>query len=190
VGVFFRGIEGTRTLDDPYFYPIYEEAQALDLPITIHTGAGCPAFTAVMDIDRNTSFPALRSLPIFAFRDLVHHRIPEQFPRLRFGFIEAGATWVPYVLHNLRRQFHVADDRWGPRYFADSRIFIACEANEDIPYLMQYIGEDNLIIGSDYGHNDPSEERELVKAMHERGDLAPRVLDKIFGANPARLYGL
>jgi uncharacterized protein len=190
VGVFLRGVERDRTLDDPYFFPIYEEAQALDLPITIHTGAGCPAWTAVMDIDRNTSFPQIRVLPILAFRDLLHHRIPEQFPRLRFGFIEAGASWVPYVLHNLKRQFRVEDDRWGPRYFAENRIFIACEANEDLPYLMQYIGEDQLIIGSDYGHNDPSEEAQLVATMHARGDLSIRTLDKIFGDNPARLYGL
>jgi predicted TIM-barrel fold metal-dependent hydrolase len=60
----------------------------------------------------------------------------------------------------------------------------------DIPYLMQYVGEDQLIIGSDYGHNDPSEEAQLVATMHARGDLSTRALDKIFGDNPARLYGL
>src|SRR5438876_2359698 len=27
-GVFFRGIEGDRTLDDPYFFPVYREAEA------------------------------------------------------------------------------------------------------------------------------------------------------------------
>ena len=26
VGVLFRGVEGNRTLDDPYFFPLYEEA--------------------------------------------------------------------------------------------------------------------------------------------------------------------
>ena len=100
---------------------------------------------------------------------LVANHIPEQFPRLRFGFIEAGASWVPYVLHNLKRQFRVEDDHWGPRYFAENRIFIACEANEDLPYLMQYIGEDQLIIGSDYGHNDPSEEAQLVATIGWHG---------------------
>ena len=28
-GIFFRGIEGDRTLDDPYFFPVYEEAESL-----------------------------------------------------------------------------------------------------------------------------------------------------------------
>src|SRR5579884_1955041 len=42
VGVFTRGIERDRTMDDPSFFPLYEEAQKLDLPICIHTAAGCP----------------------------------------------------------------------------------------------------------------------------------------------------
>jgi hypothetical protein len=32
----------------------------------------------------------------------------------------------------------------------------ACEADEDIPYLGEFIGDDHLMIGSDYGHNDPA----------------------------------
>ena len=43
-GVFFRGIEGNLTLDNPYFFPVYQEASKLDLPICIHQGSGCPTF--------------------------------------------------------------------------------------------------------------------------------------------------
>jgi hypothetical protein len=32
-------------------------------------------------------------------------------------------------------------------------LYISCESDEDLPYLMDYIGEDNLITGSDYGHH-------------------------------------
>ena len=40
VGVFFRGIEGNYTLDNPYFFPVYQAAMDVDLPICIHTGSG------------------------------------------------------------------------------------------------------------------------------------------------------
>jgi len=99
VGVFFRGIERDRTLDDPYFFPLYQEAARLDMPICVHTGAGCPAFTAIFDVTRSHTFPHTRTLPLMAFRNLVANKVPELFPDLRFGFIEAGASWVPYVLH-------------------------------------------------------------------------------------------
>jgi len=190
VGVFIRGVERDRTLDDPYFFPIYEEAQALDLPICIHTGAGCPAITAIFDVTRNSSFPHIRMQPLIAFRDIVANRIPEQFPRLRFGFVEAGASWVPYVLHAVKRLLKDDPARYGPDLFERYRLYIACEADEDIPYLTQIIGEDHLLIGSDYGHNDPSEEPELVKVMRAREDVPSGVTDKIFGANAQRFYGL
>ena len=41
---------------------------------------------------------------IHAFHSLILHGIPAKFPKLRFGFIEAGASWVPFVLYDLRRR--------------------------------------------------------------------------------------
>ncbi|HEX6176531.1 MAG TPA: amidohydrolase family protein, partial [Candidatus Binatia bacterium] len=82
VGVFFRGIEGYRTLDNPYFNPIYRAASDTDLPVLIHTGAGCPLFLNLFDVERNHTFGHSRVQPLFAFRDLIANKIPEQFPRL------------------------------------------------------------------------------------------------------------
>lgn len=189
-GVFFRGIERDRTLDDPYFFPIYEEASRLDLPICIHTAAGCPAFTNVFNLERNDTFAFIRLLPLIAFRDIVANRIPEQFPRLRFGFIEAAASWVPYLCHTLRRSLREDRAGWGPRLFEDYRLYIACEVDEDIPYLLRFIGEDHLITGSDYGHTDPSTERELVATLRRREDLPGRVVDKILDDNARSFYNL
>src|SRR5688500_263855 len=56
VGLFFRGIERDRTLDDPYFFPIYAEAERLDLPICIHTGSGSPAISQVFTFERSSAF--------------------------------------------------------------------------------------------------------------------------------------
>jgi len=190
VGVFLRGVEGERTLDDPYFFPIYEEASALDLPICIHTGGGCPAITKIFDVTRNASMPQTRMLPLIAFRDLIANDIPTKFPRLRFGIIEAGASWLPYVLHSLKRWFRDGGGGRSPGFFRENRLYVAVEADEDVPYLMQYLGEDNVLIGSDYGHNDPSEEPQLVATMQARGDLSEATLERIMVDNPARFYGL
>src|SRR4051812_4583209 len=37
-GVHFRGVEQGYFLDNPYFYPLYEQAQDLDLVIVVHIG--------------------------------------------------------------------------------------------------------------------------------------------------------
>lgn len=191
VGLFFRGIEKDLNLDDPYFFPIYQSAMEHDLPICIHTGMGSPILSSLFYVERHSAFGHGRVPPLIAFRNLVANKIPEQFPTLKFGFLEASAGWVPFVLHALKRQIqqrggHFSENDLFKRY----RIYIACEADEDIAYLSRCIGEDNMITGSDYGHNDPSEERELVKTMKSREDVPAFITDKILSDNPKRFYGL
>jgi predicted TIM-barrel fold metal-dependent hydrolase len=199
VGVFFRGVEGDRSLAEPYFTPVYEAANRLHMAICIHTGAGSPQVTSVFDRSVSHNLPHVRSLPLFAFRDLVAHKIPERFPNLRLGFIEAAASWVPYVLHHLQRSSRVgnrsaanADEslEWGPKLFRDYRLYVAVETDEDLPYLVQHIGEDNMIIGSDYGHQDQSRDEGMVGIMRKRKDMPPALIEKILCENPRRLYGL
>jgi predicted TIM-barrel fold metal-dependent hydrolase len=191
VGVFFRGMEGNLTLDNPYFEPIYAQAEKLNLTLCIHTGSGSRHLMQLFDVERNHTFAHNRVLPVVAFRDLVANRIPEQFPKLRFGFIEAAASWVPYIWHVLRRSVRPDFKTKNPQdLFHEYRFWIACEADEELPHLLRYIGEDHIVIGSDYGHNDPSKEPEFVKNMRAREDVAPNVTEKILSDNARRLYGL
>ena len=191
VGLFFRGIEGRLTLDHPYFFPIYEEANRLDLPICIHTGSGAPSLLALFDTERNSTFAHNRILPLIAFRDLVANKIPELFPGLRFGFIEASAGWIPYLIHVLRRLLR---EKWkyasSAELFREYRLYVACEADEDIPYIVKHAGEDHILIGSDYGHNDPSKEPQLVATMRARKDVPSDIIEKILGENARRFYSL
>jgi predicted TIM-barrel fold metal-dependent hydrolase len=191
VGIFFRGLEKDRNLDDPYFFPIYQAAMDHDMTICIHTGAGSPVMSSLFNVDRHSVFCHGRLLPLIAFRNLVANRIPELFPALKFGFVEASAGWIPFLLHALRRQ---SRDRWtelsSPLLFEKYRFYVACEADEDIDYLTRYVGEDHLIIGSDYGHNDPSEEGDLVRTIRSREDIPAHIADKILSDNPKRFYGI
>ena len=67
LGLFFRGLERDLNLDDPHFFPIYEEARKLDLSICIHTGAGAPTISNLFDLERHSVFAQGRLLPIIAF---------------------------------------------------------------------------------------------------------------------------
>jgi len=193
VGVFFRGIEGNLTLDNPYFFPVYQTAMENDLPICIHTGSGTPAVTAMFDLERNRQWSHSGFPPLHAFRDLVLNQIPEMFSRLRFGFIEASASWIPFLIHKLRRD---NTRRWKPSWksavdlFEDCRFFVACEADEDINYLAQYAGAGHLLTGSDYGHNDPAEQVHLITSMRSREDIPASLTEKILCENPRRFYAL
>jgi predicted TIM-barrel fold metal-dependent hydrolase len=191
VGVFFRGIEGEHTLDDPYLFPVYEEAQKQNLSICVHTGCGVKEVLEMFELARNHTFGHTRVMPLLGFRDLVANKIPEKFPSLRFGFIEAAAGWAPFLIHILRR---LLKENWqhgtSADLFRDYRLYIACEADEDIPYIAKYTGADHLLIGSDYPHSDPSREDQFVNVLNTREDLSPPVRQKILYDNPRAFYGL
>ena len=129
------------------------------------------------DLERNRQWSHSAILPLFAFNDIVNNRIPEKFPKLRIGFIEAYATWVPYLLHSFKRQFR---EQWKfpstQDLFREFRIFIACETSENLPVIVDCIGEDNLVIGSDYGHNDPFEQRNLLPTLKSLTSIPKRVV--------------
>lgn len=191
VGIFFRGIEGEHTLDSPYLFPIYEEAQRHNLAICVHTGCGVKEVLEMFDLARNHTFGHTRVMPLLAFRDIVANKIPEQFPGLRFGFIEAAAGWAPFLVHILRR---LLKDKWkhgaSADLFREYRLYIACEADEDIPYIAKYTGEEHLLIGSDYPHSDPSREDQFVNVLNHREDLTPALREKIMYDNPRAFYAL
>jgi predicted TIM-barrel fold metal-dependent hydrolase len=56
--------------------------------------------------------------------------------------------------------------------------------------ILPYAGEDNLVIGTDYGHSDSSTEIEALRLLKQDGKVPARVIDKILGDNPRALYGL
>ena len=191
VGIFFRGIEGDYTLDHPYLFPVYEEAQKNQLAICIHTGCGVKAILEMFELARNHTFGHTRVMPLLGFRDLVANKIPEQFPDLKFGFIEAAAGWVPFLMHIVRRllkdKFRFASSA---ELFREYRLYVACEADEDIRYLAKCMGEDHLLIGSDYPHSDPSREDQFVNAINVRSDISPELKQKLLYENPRAFYGL
>ena len=199
-GVFFRGIEMDRTLDDPYFFPVYAEAQSLDLAICIHQGQGAPALNNLVDIQRSHTFTHGRLPPLTAFRNIVANKIPEQFPDLRFGFIETGASWIPFVFHQLSGTVRADSSFWGPRLFEEYCIWVSYVLGEDLPYLLNYVGEDHIVVGTDYGHHtpgtkdrlaaDPSAQINMVSELQSRSEPSQRTIEKLLVDSPLALYGV
>jgi predicted TIM-barrel fold metal-dependent hydrolase len=187
-GVFMRGLEGDRCLNDPYFYPLYEEAGKLDLPICVHSANG--SMTVHDFFSDESGFCKFKLAVVGAFHSLVFDGIPERFPRLKIGIIEVGAQWLPYAVHDLARRCARRGRQIEKRLLRENHIYVACQTDDDLPYILQYADEDNLVIGSDYGHADNASELSALKRLKESNEVRPHVIDKILCFNPARLYGL
>ncbi|MFQ5684447.1 MAG: amidohydrolase family protein [Candidatus Binatia bacterium] len=187
-GVFMRGLEGDRPLSDPYFFPLYEEAMKLDMPICIHSATG--SFTVHDFFINDPGFCKFKLAVVGAFHALVYDGIPHRFPKLRIGIIEVGAQWVPYAVHDLVRRYARKGKRLDKHVLKAHRIYVTCQTDDDLAYILEYAEEDNLVIGSDYGHADNASELSALRHLRDKGEVAPQVIDKILCANPARFYGL
>jgi uncharacterized protein len=189
--VYMRSIESGRLLHDPYFDPIYERAAALDMAIGVHIANGNPWMLDLLG-QRNSggAFWKFRLATVGAFHSVIISGLPERFPTLRMGFLEASAQWLPYVLKDLRRRLAAQGKSMPENPLQAYRLYVSCQTDDDVGYLLGYAGEDNLVIGTDYGHNDQSTEIEALRNLRASGDLDERAYRKITDDNPRALYGL
>jgi len=190
--VMMRPVEGQRLLADPYFYPIYDEAQKLDMPIAIHIANGNAWLNDLYShpVRIASTFHRFRIPTVGAFNDIIMSEIHDVFPRLRFGFIEASAQWLPWVMHEARNRFKTLGRTWPENPFRTLGMYVTCENSDDIPYIVREAGEDCLVIGTDYGHTDTSSDVDAIKIFKDRPDVSPEVKQKILSDNARALYGL
>jgi len=187
-GIFLRGLECNRAVGDPMFEPLYALAGELDLPICMHSGNGSVTHHDFFETD--TTFTKFKLAVVGAFHTLIEKKLPQRFPDVRWGFIEVSAQWVPYVLCDLEDRFRRNGWDWYENPLKENHMYVACENTDDLPYVLRYTGEDNLVIGTDYGHHDPSAEVMAVHLLNQDNRLGPGVAEKILQTNARALYGL
>jgi predicted TIM-barrel fold metal-dependent hydrolase len=192
VAVCMRPVEGNRLLVDPYFYPIYQEAEQLDLPIAVHIANGNPP---MLDLFRSPyqqggGFAAFRIPTVMACQQVLTSELPQQFPRLRWGFIEASAQWVPWVVADAKERYAVAGRPILERPLEACRVYVTCQTNDDLPFVLKHAGEDQIVIGTDYGHFDASSELDAITILKNSKEIPEPTIAKIVETNPKALYGL
>ena len=191
-GIYKRGFDLDRKITDAHFFPVYEEAAALDLPLCIHTGHPLPG----SEWDRG--FPI-----IYSFTALVSSGLPKKFPGLRFGLIESGASWIPYAISQLgavKRQSLRGQRTRSPRLyelepeiFRANRIYVTIDPIDDVESLLRFGTEDNLMIGTEYSHTDISANLsglDEVRSWIDEGRITKTHGHKILETNPQAFYGL
>lgn len=188
-----------RLLCDPAYERFWTICEEMGIAVSLHESTHSRLPTAGAD-RFNTRF-ALHACShpmeqMMALLALLEGGVLERHPKLRVGFLESGCGWLPYWLWRLDREYEelrweVADNvKMKPSEYFRRQCFIAIEPSE--PYLAQLIeliGSDNLIFGSDYPHMDhkPDVVAEVV-ALQEQ--LPKETVHKILWNNPVRFYGL
>jgi predicted TIM-barrel fold metal-dependent hydrolase len=187
-GIFMRGLECERALGAAYFHPLWQIAGDLDLPVCIHSANG--SFWHHDFFGDDTTFTKFKLAVVGAFHTLLEKEIPKKFPRVRWGFVEVSAQWVPYVLNDLADRCRRQGKSFPPAALTANNMWVACENTDDLPYVLNCAGEDCLMIGTDYGHHDPSTELDAIHLLRRDQRIAPGAVKKILEINPRNFYGL
>ncbi len=190
VAVCLRPFETERHLVDPYFYPIYEEATRLNMAMAIHIANGSPQLLEQFRprYDKMGGFAQFRVPTVVTCLSLMMSEIPRVFPALRWGFIESSAQWVPWVVNEAVRRSGRSDFPKNP--LKEFKIYITAQTDDDFPFVLKYAGEDNIVIGTDYGHTDASSQVDAISIFRGNNEIDERAKRKILDDNPRALYAM
>jgi predicted TIM-barrel fold metal-dependent hydrolase len=186
-----------KNLGSPEFYPLYEEAQRLNTPVAVHAFGGDEAGSEIFDqfICLHTTghpFPVLRQLTAMVFGG-----IPEMFPKLKIGYLEAGCGWIPYWAERMDEEWEKRGQREAPlckkkpsEYLYGENVYYGCEPEEKMMgYIVNEIGSKTLMYASDYPHWDMTWPESAV-IVWRREDLSTEAKKDILMNNAKRFYNL
>jgi uncharacterized protein len=189
-----------RHMGDPYFFPIYAEAERLNVPICVHMFLGRygSEATGTMRVDKffyshlfGHAFEQMIALSVVMGEGLL-----ERFPKLRFVFLESGCGWLPYWFYRLDEHYEVLGNQVPALHTTPSKLlergqlYFSCEADETaLAHVIETIGDDWIVFASDYSHFDsrfPGASEPIV----ENQKLSGASKRKILNDNARRLYPL
>jgi predicted TIM-barrel fold metal-dependent hydrolase len=180
------------------YWPIYRAAVEHGLPVGIHvfgysgypvTNTGWASYYIEEMAEHGTACSALLT-------SMVMEGLFEEFRELRIVMIEAGFAWLPSLgwrLDKLWRQMRdeVPHLRRAPSEYLREHVWISTQPMEEpeqrafLGDIVDWIGEDRILIASDYPHWDFDDPRFAFPPT-----LGEQRRRKILGANGAALYGL
>lgn len=195
-----------RNLDAYELYPFWEAVSDLDLACMVHNytqGHRGNMF------DHRTSYPMVGTERYHRMHigtyigfgldytiscaALTIGGVLDRFPKLRFAFFEAGASWMAHAMHGADRSFYIeracsrTDTR--PSELILQHCMTAVESIEPLEQLVAAYGAKNYLIGTDFPHPEfqrlPNEYTDITNSK-----LSTEDQNNILGGNLARFLKL
>jgi predicted TIM-barrel fold metal-dependent hydrolase len=191
-GAMIHGLTHGAFIDEPRFWPIFERAQALDVPIYLHPAIPHPAVTEVYYKQHPALIRGAWGFTVecatSAIR-LVVSGIFDKYPKLRIILGHLGET-IPF--HLWRTDKVLTRDLKMKRRFREyfcEHFWITTSGNFSHPALLccvMEMGADRIIFSIDWPYSSNVEGREFI----DTAPLSREDKDKILRHNAARLLRL
>jgi len=188
-------IDGVRP-GEPHFDPIWRLCEDAGLAACLHVvvrfAGGEGAFG---------SWHATRPGPVFSFgmgatgqlvpalAAMVTDGLFERFPRLKMVSVEAGCGYAAYLMDRLDEKFDVLRPLKPSDYIRRNCWFVAEPEERTVGAMLDLVGEDRILWGSDYPHIDSTlEAPNLIR--RSLADLSPQRQAAVLGENARGVFGL
>ncbi len=206
VTFFMKNSHEDKSADSEHFFPLYEAAEGMNVPLSVHIPHGAKkiiADTYHYDYVKGHAIHPFSSM--LSVMDVLYGGVMDRFEKLRIGFMEGQVGWIPWWLWRLDEQLEEFGTRPGlelglkkqpSEYIEEGRLFFSCDPEEK--YLAFAANtrvadnttcEDYILWASDYPHSDgifPG----AVTTFLDQEELTEQQKDKILRDNPrAFLYG-
>ncbi|MBN8290984.1 amidohydrolase [Rhodobacter sp. NTK016B] len=172
------------------YWPIFEAAEALGLPISMHsaafgarsnTGTGWTSFY----IEEHFAFSHGAQA---ALASMIFGGVFDRFPKLKLILVEGGFGWLPPTVWRMEREFdryrtELPDLKRRPAEYVRDHLWLTTQPVEEPPKssqlsdLIDWIGIDRLLFSTDYPHWDfdhpdyafrvPLTPEQRAKLMHD-----------------------
>jgi len=190
---------GPRNLDDPVFFPYYEAAQALDVPLMCHPNS-VGELTNRFDNFFKLHIMGRPTNCTTALVALVAGGVFERFPKLRVVFFECSTEWMLYWMHRMDDDYEWASEfaqqtggialKMLPSEYIKRNCYVTCEADERyLANAVAELGAGRICMATDYPHFD-SKFPETVSSIQARSDLSARDKEMILGGTAVELLRL
>jgi predicted TIM-barrel fold metal-dependent hydrolase len=189
----------------PDYDPVWQAAVDLEVPLAIH-GMDSATGKPLLGVRYNgveggaRSVGTLIGFPFENMLALAHFMLSgilDRFPTLRLLVLESNSGWLPFFLNRLdkategRQGLAFYDNPLGatPMEYFLRQCAIAADADENtIKYVVDYIGNNNIVFNTDYPHSDAPAPHEPLQDMFAQ-PLSDESKEKILWDNSVKIYG-
>lgn len=199
-GAMINGVTQGRFLDDPFFTPIFERAEALAVPLYLHPAPPSPTIQEAYFSGLNPMVGRLLSIAGWGWHAeqglhtirLIASGLFDRFPKLQIIIGHMGEM-IPFFLARINGVLTPAAKQAGlKRTIADyfhENVHITTSGIFTAPPLylaLEVVGADRILFSVDYPYSSNQQGREFLNRL----SLSPADFEKITHGNAERLLKL
>ena len=192
------------------FDPVWARAQEAGIPILFHVGGeekinpayfenGLPRVKDFHGGEENFTSVSYMTIPISVMQTLaalIIDGVLDRFPRLKFGVIELGASWVPGWMRSMdsaHLAFFKNEERLHrlsapPSEIVRRQVRVTPYPHEDAGWLIREAGETVPLFSSDYPHVEGGR-NPLKRFGDSLVGASPQAVDQFYAGNFIDLMG-